>query len=65
MYLSPDADLAGRVIGAIHFEKATNADAKEIARQNSIYFNEPLEDDLDSSDELMNTLLPEEEEKKE
>ena len=64
MYLNPDADLSGRVMGAIHFEKATNADTKEIARQNSIYFNEPLEDVLDTSDELMNVLLPEEEEKK-
>ena len=64
MYLNPDKDLSGRDLDVIQFKKATNADAKEIARQNRIYFNEPEEDKQDDSSEVMNGLLPEEEEKK-
>jgi GNAT superfamily N-acetyltransferase len=45
-------------IGNISFRKAVNADAKEIARQNAIYFNEEVSEEVDDM------ILPEEEEKR-
>lgn len=45
--------------GGLAFRKATNADAKEIARQNVIYFN-----DDEESVEAEDMILPEEEEKR-
>lgn len=55
MYLRKEASAVNiSTDDAIVFEKATNKDAKEIARQNSIYFG----------DEEEVTLMPEEEEKR-
>lgn len=58
MYLRKDGDssLTDTDINKITFRKCTNADAKEIARQNAIYF----ESDYDETDMIM----PEEEEKR-
>lgn len=44
----------------LSFRKATNADAKEIARQNAIYFNDEREEEVKPEDMIM----PEEEEKR-
>lgn len=51
-----------RLLG-VRFRKAVNADAREIARQNAIYFGDrPEKEDEDVSNE--STLLPEDEEKR-
>ncbi|WP_079504668.1 GNAT family N-acetyltransferase [Mesobacillus jeotgali] len=59
MFLKKDAPPAAPdQLAGITFRKAANADAKEIARQNAIYFNEEV------SEEAEDMILPEEEEKR-
>jgi ribosomal protein S18 acetylase RimI-like enzyme len=60
MFLKNEAlGFATEKLGGLAFRKATNADAKEIARQNVIYFN-----DDEESVEAEDMILPEEEEKR-
>ena len=47
----------------IQLRKATNEDAYEVAYQNSIYFNDPLEQGEENETEIQKMMLPEEEEK--
>lgn len=63
MYLKEDnLELSQMKLCGITFRKATNADAYEIARQNSIYFNDEAEAEMIIPSEGM--ILPEEEEKR-
>jgi ribosomal protein S18 acetylase RimI-like enzyme len=75
MFLGKNAPIpAQEQLAGLTFRKAANTDAKEIARQNAIYFNDETEveseDDLDSkvlgegNEELDPMVLPEEEEKR-
>ena len=54
------ADTAKEQFSSITFRKAVNADAKEIARQNAIYFNDSGESSVEEED----MILPEEEERR-
>jgi ribosomal protein S18 acetylase RimI-like enzyme len=65
MYLHDESYGATKkqLLPEVTFRKATNADAFEIARQNTIYFgDDPVEENED--DGSLNTSLPEEEEKR-
>jgi len=63
MYLYGDAEYSGDYpLRGIRFQKATNADAQEIARQNRIYFS--IKQTRDDDAPAGNIILPEEEEKR-
>ncbi|RSD28412.1 GNAT family N-acetyltransferase [Mesobacillus subterraneus] len=61
MYLKEEASAAEEASG-ITFRKATNADAREIARQNAIYFNDEYSEENEMETDDM--ILPEVEEKR-
>ena len=62
MYLRSDAEISADSLQGIAFQKATNADARELARQNAIYFGNHEKQDNEGTP-FEPTLLPEEEEK--
>lgn len=66
MYLKECAgETAPEQSAGITFRKATNADAREIARQNAIYFNDEYEEnDFEENEQDAVIILPEEEEKR-
>jgi ribosomal protein S18 acetylase RimI-like enzyme len=74
MYLKADAPIATQdQFSSITFRKATNADAKEISRQNAIYFDDEYNEndfevtEQDNQEIVVQTeemILPEEEEKR-
>lgn len=74
MYLKQDASFPAQEQLAVTFRKATNADAREIARQNAIYFNDDEYDENDFEENEQgdqeiafqneDIILPEEEEKR-
>lgn len=62
MYLKQNAPVPAQDLAGLTFRKATNADAREITRQNRTYFSD--ESTSASVDELDTMVLPEEEEKR-
>jgi ribosomal protein S18 acetylase RimI-like enzyme len=63
MFLKKDIPAQNPCEG-ITFRKATNADAREIARQNAIYFNDEYNENDFEDIEAEDMILPEEEEKR-
>ncbi len=61
MYLKRAGESRDNLVSGIKLRKASNADAKEVARQNAIYFGDEHVDDAEGARVL---LLPEEEEKR-
>lgn len=63
MYLRVNRPEIHNDLESIIFRKATNADAREIHRQNAIYFGDKLEEE-ETSDLMEGMIQPEEEEKR-
>jgi mycothiol synthase len=63
MYLTKSSEISRELLQGVSLRKAVNADAREIARQNAIYFEVGREQESEEAG-FENIILPEEEEKR-
>jgi ribosomal protein S18 acetylase RimI-like enzyme len=63
MYLTEPSEISRELFQGVSLRKAANADAREVARQNAIYFEVRRDRESEEAD-FEHTILPEEEEKR-